>query len=136
MISDILGIGCDILEIQRLGGLLGSGRESFIRRVLTPVEILEYEARTAKCPMRGTQYVATRYCTKEAFSKAMGTGVGQSFSFQDVSVLNGEKGQPILVYSESLALWLKSKSAFAKVSISDEQNYAMSTVILYSKTIS
>ncbi len=135
MIDDILGLGCDIIEIHRLSGLLGKGREGFIKRVLTPAEVLQYEARAAKCEVRGTQYVATRYCAKEAFSKAMGTGIGQSFSFQDLSVLNEDGGQPVLVYSEKLALWLKSKRAFAKVSISDEKNYAMSTVILYSKTI-
>ena len=136
MIDEILGLGCDILEIQRLNGLLGNGRESLIKRVLTPVEIQEYEAKAGKCETRGTLYVATRYCAKEAFSKAMGTGIGQHFSFQDLSVLNQDTGQPVLVYSEKLGLWLKSKGAFAQVSISDEQHYAMATVILYSKTIS
>lgn len=136
MIEDVLGLGCDILEVERLGDLLRKGRDSFIKRVLTPEEILEYERRMDKAEPRGTLYLATRYCAKEAFSKAMGTGVGADFSFQDLSVLNEASGQPVLVYSERLALWLESKRAFAKVSISDERNYAMSTVILYTKTIS
>lgn len=136
MIEDVLGLGCDILEVERLESLLRKGRESFIKRVLTPTEILEYERRTDKSAIRGTLYIATRYCAKEAFSKAMGTGVGEHFSFQDLSVLNQGAGQPVLVYSEKLRLWLESKRAFAQVSISDEQHYAMATVILYSKTIS
>lgn len=136
MIEDILGLGCDILEVERLENLLRKGRESFIKRVLTPAEILEYECRVDKSAIRGTLYIATRYCAKEAFSKAMGTGVGEQFSFQDLSVLNHDTGQPILVYSEKLVRWLESRRAFAQVSISDEQNYAMSTVIIYSKTIS
>ncbi|MBU0783187.1 MAG: holo-ACP synthase [Gammaproteobacteria bacterium] len=136
MIEDILGLGCDILEVERLENLLRKGRESFIKRVLTTTEIAEYERRADKSAIRGTLYIATRYCAKEAFAKAMGTGVGEHFSFQDLSVLNQGSGQPILVYSEKLTLWLESKRAFAHVSISDEQNYAMSTVILYSKTIS
>ncbi|WP_334119612.1 holo-ACP synthase [Limnobacter sp.] len=135
MIEDVLGLGCDILEVERLENLLRKGRDSFIKRVLTSAEIVEYERRLDKSAIRGTLYIATRYCAKEAFSKAMGTGVGEHFSFQDLSVLNQDTGQPILVYSEKLALWLESKRAFAQVSISDEQHYAMSTVILYSKTI-
>ena len=136
MIDDVLGLGCDILEVQRLEELLRKGRDSFIKRVLTADELLEYERRTEKSAPRGDLYIATRYCAKEAFSKAMGTGVGAEFSFQDLSVLNEASGQPVLVYSERLALWLESKRAFAKISISDERNYAMSTVILYTKTIS
>ncbi|PZO14685.1 MAG: holo-[acyl-carrier-protein] synthase [Betaproteobacteria bacterium] len=133
MIDDILGLGCDILEVDRLEGLLRKGRDVFIKRVLTPAEIDEYERRSDKSAIRGTLFVATRYCAKEAFSKAMGTGVGAQFSFQDLSVLNSDSGAPVLVYSERLENWLQSRRAQAKISISDEQNYVMSTVILYSK---
>lgn len=136
MIDDVLGLGCDILEVQRLEELLRKGRDSFIKRVLTPSEIIEYERRAEKSAPRGDLYIATRYCAKEAFSKAMGTGIGAEFSFQDLSVLNAPSGQPHLAYSERLVLWLESKRAFAKISISDERSYVMSTVILYSKTIS
>ena len=133
MIDDILGLGCDMLEVGRLEGLLRKGRDVFIKRVLTPGEIDEYERRSDKSAIRGTLFVATRYCAKEAFSKAMGTGVGAQFSFQDLSVLNSDSGAPVLVYSERLENWLQSRRAQAKISISDEQNYVMSTVILYSK---
>ena len=133
MIDGILGLGCDILEVSRLEGLLRKGRDVFIKRVLTTAEIDEYERRSDKSAIRGTLFVATRYCAKEAFSKAMGTGVGAQFSFQDLSVLNSDSGAPVLVYSERLENWLQSRRAQAKISISDEQNYVMSTVILYSK---
>ncbi len=133
MIDGILGLGCDILEVSRLEGLLRKGRDVFIKRVLTPAEIDEYERRSDKSAIRGTLFVATRYCAKEAFSKAMGTGVGAQFSFQDLSVLNSDSGAPVLVYSERLENWLQSRRAQAKISISDEQNYVMSTVILYSR---
>jgi len=133
MIDDILGLGCDILEVDRLEGLLRKGRDVFIKRVLTPAEIDECERRSDRSAIRGTLFVATRYCAKEAFSKAMGTGVGAQFSFQDLSVLNSDSGAPILAYSERLTNWLQSRRAEAKISISDEQNYVMSTVILFSK---
>lgn len=135
MIDDILGLGCDILEVSRIESLLRKGRDGFIKRVLTPAEIEEYERRTDKSAIRGTLFIATRYCAKEAFSKAMGTGVGEQFSFQDLSVLNNPLGAPVLHYSERLENRLISLRAFAKLSISDEQNYVMASVILYSKTI-
>jgi holo-[acyl-carrier protein] synthase len=133
MIIDILGLGCDILEVARLEGLLRKGGDAFVKRVLTLAEIDEYERRFDKSAARGTFFIATRYCAKEAFSKAMGTGIGAHFSFQDLSVLNSDSGAPVLVYSERLENWLQSSKAQAKISISDEQNYVMSTVILFSK---
>jgi holo-[acyl-carrier protein] synthase len=135
MIEDVIGLGCDILELERLNGLLDKGMERFVRRVLTPAEQAEFESRSAKSVNRGRLFVATRFCAKEAFSKAMGTGVGAQFSFQDLSVLNDELGRPTMQYSEQLAHWLQSRRAVAKISISDEQHYVMSTVLLYSKTI-
>lgn len=69
MIDNILGLGCDILEVARLESLLRRGREVFIKRVLTPAEIDEYERRSEKSAIRGNLFIATRYCAKEAFSK-------------------------------------------------------------------
>lgn len=131
--SDVIGLGCDILEVERIDSLLRKDRDAFIKRVLTLAEMNEYEYRASKSEIRGHLYIATRYCAKEAFSKAMGTGIGAVFSFQDLSVLNDDLGAPILVYSSHLENWLNSRSAYAKISISDEQKYVMSTVILYTK---
>ena len=135
MIDDVIGLGCDILELARLDGLLDKDKARFVKRVLTAQEQAEFENRSARSIHRGRLFVATRFCAKEAFSKAMGTGIGAQFSFQDLSVLNDSLGRPLLSYSERLSHWLESRRAFAKVSISDEQHYVMSTVILYSKTI-
>lgn len=135
MIDDIFGLGCDILELARLDELLDKDKARFVKRVLTEQEQAVFESRSDKSDHRGRLFVATRFCAKEAFSKAMGTGIGEQFSFQDLSVLNDANGRPFLSYSERLSAWLESRRAFAKVSISDEQHYVMSSVILYSKTI-
>jgi holo-[acyl-carrier protein] synthase len=135
MILDILGLGCDILEVNRLNLVLRTDKKAFIKRILTHAELMEYERRVEKSLIRGDLFIATRYCAKEAFSKAMGYGIGKQFSFQDLTILNDELGSPLFHYSEKLAMWINSKNAFAKISISDEKNYVMSTVILYSKKI-
>ncbi|WP_370261263.1 holo-ACP synthase [Limnobacter sp.] len=129
----IIGLGCDIVEVQRIEGLLRKGHEGFVRRVLTPSEIEEYERRTDKAAQRGMLYLATRFAAKEAFSKAMGTGIGESFSFQDVAMLNSVSGRPVMEYSERIAQWLDSRGAAAEVSISDESTHAMATVIIFKK---
>lgn len=131
----IIGLGIDIVEIHRIKhhfGDLSSTHcvNSFTKRVLTPLELEEIQKRFKTQSGKVVQYVAGRFAVKEAFAKAMGQGVGASFSFQDVTVLNNEKGSPILSYSNNLSSWMQSKSAQAHVSISHENNYAVSTVIL------
>ncbi|HEX4879250.1 MAG TPA: holo-ACP synthase [Limnobacter sp.] len=127
----IIGLGCDIVEVGRIEALLRKGHEGFVRRVLTPEEIAEYERRSERAASRGTLYLATRFAAKEAFSKAMGTGIGESFSFQDVSILNLTTGKPAMRYSERLRAWLDARLAHAEVSIADETQYAMATVIIF-----
>ncbi|HEX4842207.1 MAG TPA: holo-ACP synthase [Limnobacter sp.] len=127
----IIGLGCDIVEVQRIEALLRKGHDGFVRRVLTPLEISEYERRSDRGAPRGILYVATRFAAKEAMSKAIGTGIGESFSFQDVSILNQPSGKPVMEYSERLAEWLNAQSAMAEVSIADETNYAVATVIIF-----
>lgn len=133
MIADILGLGCDILDVSRIEKLLERDQGGFVKRVLTEAERQVFDQRLAMSQQRGLLFLATRFSAKEAFSKAMGTGIGEHFSFQDLSVLNVNSGEPVLVYSEKLGKWLQSRQAFAKISLSDEKNHVMSTVILYSK---
>lgn len=74
-------------------------------------------------------FLASRYCAKEAFAKAMGTGVGKAFSFQDLQVMNDEAGKPVLQYSEKLGSWMRANRFTALLSLSDETHYVMATVI-------
>ena len=126
----ILGVGCDLVSVLRIENLIQKTGHRFLKRVLTSLELQEYERRNTKSWRRGCQYVASRYAAKEAFSKAMGTGVGQAFSFLDLSVLNDQDGRPILSFSDKLSLWMQERHAVAHVSFSDEQSMAISTVVL------
>src|SRR5688500_13244949 len=124
MIDEVLGLGCDILEVKRLEEMLRKGHDDFIKRLLTPVEIAEYESRAEKSAIRIELYNVNRYSAKEAFSNAMNTVIRQVCSGQALSVLNLDSGQLILFYSERFTLWIESRRALAEVSISGEQNYA------------
>lgn len=131
----LVGLGTDIVEIERLKKSFNFNEKEvssnkLLERILTVPEQLVFKQRWAASPLRAVSFLATRYAAKEAFSKAMGCGVGQFFSFQDLTVLNEANGQPKLEYSDRLSAWLLDHSSIAFVSMSDEQNYAVATVVL------
>lgn len=87
----ILGIGMDLVEIDRLGKLLERPEgERFMQRVLTPAERELAEARNGRL----AEFVAGRFAAKEAVVKALGCGIGGAAGFQDVEVLPGPEGRP------------------------------------------
>lgn len=88
----ISGIGLDIVELQRIRDLIARN-ERFVFRVLTEREKERYDELSEH---RKIEYVAGRFAAKEAFSKAIGTGIGAQVSFQDIEVLNDELGRPVL----------------------------------------
>lgn len=85
--------GIDIVEIDRIERAIDRGGDGFIRRIYTPREI-EY------CESKGkarTSSYAVRFSAKEAVSKALGTGISQGISFQDIEVVNNSNGKPRVV---------------------------------------
>lgn len=87
----IIGIGLDITEILRIEEAYLK-RETFSKRVLTPVE---WEIFSGLTGSRKIEFLAGRYAAKEAFSKAMGTGIGK-LGFQDIEILPDRYGKPIV----------------------------------------
>ncbi|AQW21727.1 holo-ACP synthase [Lentilactobacillus curieae] len=88
----IAGIGIDITEISRVKKALDKN-PNFLQRTLTPEEI---EALPQLSEKRKLEFLAGRFSAKEAYSKAMGSGLGSTVSFQDLTILNNELGKPIL----------------------------------------
>lgn len=88
----IVGIGIDILDLDHMASVLKK-QPKIYKRILTENEIKIYETRNEK---RQLEFLAGRYAVKEAFSKAMGTGIGKTVTFQNVSVLNDERGCPYI----------------------------------------
>jgi holo-[acyl-carrier protein] synthase len=124
----ILGIGTDIVEIARIKDMLDKHYETFIKRVYTECERLK-DAKRADLP----QYYAGRWAAKEAFSKALGCGIGENCYWQDINVVNDELGRPSLEISGKAAEFAaKLKVEYIHVSISHEKEYATATVILES----
>lgn len=87
----IIGLGIDITEIKRISEL-SKRQPQFIERVLSPAEFDFYQQLSSK---KQDSFLAGRFSAKESFGKAIGQGVGQQFSFQDLTILNDELGKPI-----------------------------------------
>ncbi len=73
----IYGVGADIVNIERVEHILNKNKDGFIRRVLS-----EHEQALFSNKGDSTAYCAKRFAAKEAFAKALGTGIGKIVSFQ------------------------------------------------------
>lgn len=120
----IVGIGCDIIEIERIARAIKS--ESFIRRVFTAEE-------AAYCQRRGQQAAASfaaRFAAKEAVLKALGTGLREG-SLQEISVDNDGLGKPLVQLSGHFAMLAKQLGVKnIQISLSHSRDFAVAYVIM------
>jgi len=122
----IYGVGTDLVDIVRVKKILSKNREGFIKRVLS-----EHEQALFANKAESAAYCAKRFAAKEAFAKALGTGIGRVVSFQDLAVRNNEDGKPYFIPSEKLRQYLVEKNIKqAHLSISDESQSAIAFVVL------
>ena len=99
-----------------------------IERVLTVDEQVIYQAHA-----QPARYFAKRFAAKEAAAKALGTGIGRGISFQHFNIRNDEFGRPMLeLHGAAADLAAKLGLRQTWLSISDEQAFAMATVIFES----
>jgi len=130
----ILGIGNDLVDINRIGIIYEKFGNKFLNKIYTKNELeFFYENKN-----KFIQRLANRFAAKEAFYKALNHNKKSKIpSFQDVEILNLDGGQPeikIFNIAEKLCLELVPKSCNYKihVSLSDEKNYCSSFVIIES----
>ena len=122
----IYGIGTDLVNIDRVKKILSKNRDGFVKRVLS-----EHEQALFANKAESAAYCAKRFAAKEAFAKALGTGIGRVVSFQDLTIRNNENGKPHFIPSEKLRQFLVEKNIKqAHLSISDESQNAIAFVIL------
>ena len=114
----ITGIGLEIVEIERIEKINARG-EAFRKKILTEQELTTYETLSTH---RQIEFLAGRFAAKEAFSKALGTGIGKSCSWLDIEVRKTESGQPILFFKQALV--------HGFISITHTKQYAAAQVVL------
>ena len=126
----ILGIGTDVVENQRIKNSIKN--KKFIKRIFSKKEI-----NLSKKYKNKLNYFSKRFAAKEAFAKAIGTGIRNGLNFSDISILNDKLGKPELHIMDKLNKILKNRFKSKKIetflSLSDEKNYSIAFVIIQKK---
>lgn len=125
----IFGIGIDIIEIDRIKAELEKHRDRFSKMVFTEKEI-DYCSRNKNLNAQ-SQCFAGKFAAKEAFFKAIGTGLRNGLSWKDVEILNDKLGKPGFVLKNNSLKIIETNQIFnIQLSISHCHNYATAVVIL------
>lgn len=124
----IYGVGTDICDIRRIRLSYERYGERFAQRILTAKELQVFHLRSKRWPDRGIRYLATRFSAKESFSKAIGLGMRGPMTWRACEIVNAPSGEPQIVLYDALLAWCQQKGLSAKVSVSDETDYAVSFV--------
>ncbi len=124
----ILGIGTDILEIERMQFLMQRFGNKVLHRLFTPEE-RQYAEELSYT--RQVRFYAKRFAGKEAVAKALGVGIGMKLSWQDISILNTDNGKPIIKLSEKARQTLLESypNSYLHISLSDDKQ-AMAFVVI------
>ena len=123
----IFGIGTDIVDISRIKKLL-KNNEKFKKRIFSQKEIKYCESKKNK-----TSCYSKRFAAKEAFSKALGTGVSNGISFNEISINNKKNGAPFIELLGNTKIITKNitkKRTKIYLSLSDEKKYAIAMVVI------
>ena len=122
----IYGIGTDIVSVNRIKKSIKS--KSFLNRLFSKEEI----SRCSKLINSNNCY-AKRFAAKEAFSKALGTGISNGINFNEIIVLNEKNGKPFIKLKGKTKLQINKKfkkKARILLSLSDEEKYAVAFVTI------
>ena len=123
----IFGIGTDITNINRVKKSLK--KKSFLNRVFNKNEINKCikQVNKANC-------FAKRFAAKEAFSKALGTGISNGVNFNEIIVHNIKSGKPSIKLLGSTKIIvnkiIKNKKFNIFLTLSDDKPFAVATVII------
>jgi len=125
----IFGIGTDIINIKRIDKLIKKKNTKFVNRIFTKIEIKYCEKKN-----NSSSCYAKRFAAKEAFSKALGAGISNDISFQNIEISNDKFGKPSISIKGKTLNFLKKKVKSNNfniyLSLSDDNPWATAIVII------
>lgn len=124
----IFGVGTDLVVIERLRELWQRHGERGMEKLLAPEE--RVDCRASNDP---GLFLAKRFAAKEAFGKALGTGIRAPVLLPAIAVRHDSLGKPWFGYAEELAAWLDERGLTAHLSLSDEAEHALAFVVVEKK---
>ena len=123
----LFGVGTDIIRVNRLKKSLK--KKLFLSRIFNEEEIIK-----CKRTKKNLNCFAKRFAAKEAFSKALGTGISKGINFNEIVVLNEKSGKPYIKLinktKKIVERKLKKKVYKISLSIADEKDYAVAFVTI------
>lgn len=124
----ILGVGIDLIEVERIKASYERFGERFLNRILHPAEIAYCLTHREPAP-----FLAARFAAKEAISKAFGTGIGARLGWLDMEVGRRESGEPfVILHGNGLKLLEERQVRAVLLSLSHTQSHTTAVAILES----
>jgi holo-[acyl-carrier protein] synthase len=122
----IYGVGTDIVNVDRIKNSIKN--KNFLKRLFNKIEI-------SKCCKLANIYncYAKRFAAKEAFSKALGTGIAKGINFNEIVVFNKKNGKPFIKLegkTKKIVNNILKKKFNIYLSLSDEKKYALAFVVI------
>lgn len=130
----ILGIGNDLLKIDRIEKIYKKYKNS-LNYFLSTQEI-EFIEKNNFSEDKKINFIAKRFCGKEAILKAIGIGLGRGIELKDISILNDNLGKPrIFLNEKAIEIFKKMFNVlYTKVeffiSLTDEENFVSAIVVI------
>mgnify|MGYP001170494534 CR=1 FL=1 len=125
----IFGIGTDIVNIKRMDNSLKKYGVNFKNRIFSKNEIKYCDKKK-----NSSAFYAKRFAAKEAFSKALGTGIRKGVRLKNIEITNNIYGKPYILLKGNIAEYLKKRIKNKKydihLSLSDDKPWAQATVII------
>lgn len=122
----IIGIGTDLVVIERIDAIIQRHGERFVERVLHVNEMQRY--RDSSFPAR---FLAKRFAAKEAISKAIGTGIAEGVALHDIEIVNDALGKPhVRLHGVASQRMAERGASQCHLSLSDERDHALAFAVL------
>jgi len=122
----IVGLGIDIVLVDRIQNMLEKHQERVLERLYTAIE----QAYCGKMARPALHYAA-RFAAKEAFVKALGTGFSAGIRWRDIGIVNDRMGKPEIVVEGTALDAMKDLGVTrALVSLSHDPMHAAAVVVL------
>jgi len=121
----VIGIGIDIIEIDRIKKSIDDYGDQFLHKIYTENEIKYCLSKKDKY-----QHLAARFAAKEAIYKAISSNWNSELSWQDMEIVNAPNGMPEVMFKGNLEKFL-SKDKELKISMSHSRDYVTCVAIVY-----
>ena len=122
----LIGLGADLIEVERVRGVLERQGPRFLERVFT-----EEERAYCSGMAHPHKHYAARFAAKEAVSKCFTTGIGAELGWRSVSIYHGPRNQPLVRLDEKgTALLAAVGGTHVMVTLSHTESHALAVAAI------